>query len=338
VEPCWCSSGADGRVRFAARNEPDPNTTAVPDWHGAVTKRLESVGVGMALLYAAAAGTLAILAKVGYEAGLEVEQLLAVRFLLGAGALSTIALIRPGVSSRIGLKHVAMVLLLGALGYGAQSFMFFMALRTVEASVAELVLYLYPGLVVLGGWALYKKGVSTRHVVAVVVSFLGIAFLLKSPGLRFSPDLALALVAPMGNAAYLLAAEKLTKDIPVLSATALVAAGTAAFWTTIAWWRQDLSLPSSSAQWLVIAAFVVGPTLLGIPLLLGALSRIGSSRVALLSTVEPIVTVALAFAFLRERLTLGQLAGAGMIVGAIVLLQLPLRARRDKIAATNQKQ
>ena len=65
------------------------------------------------------------------------------------------------------------------------------------------------------------------------------------------------------------------------------------------------------------------PTMFAISAFLAALPRIGASRTALLSTVEPVVTVTLAFALLGDRFGLLQLAGAALILASAVLLQLP---------------
>ena len=52
------------------------------------------------------------------------------------------------------------------------------------------------------------------------------------------------------------------------------------------------------------------------------LKRVGPSEAAILSTAEPVVTVALAFVVLGERLTPAQLLGGALVLGAVVLLQL----------------
>ena len=52
------------------------------------------------------------------------------------------------------------------------------------------------------------------------------------------------------------------------------------------------------------------------------LRRVGPSEAAILSTFEPIVTVALALVVLGERLSEPQLAGGALVLAAVVLLQL----------------
>ena len=53
----------------------------------------------------------------------------------------------------------------------------------------------------------------------------------------------------------------------------------------------------------------------------GALARIGSARTALISTVEPVVTVALAVGLLDESLRPIQVVGAVLILTSVLVLQ-----------------
>lgn len=55
------------------------------------------------------------------------------------------------------------------------------------------------------------------------------------------------------------------------------------------------------------------------------LQRTGPTNAAILSTFEPVVTAGLAAALLGEQLTPVQLAGAGLVLAAAVVLQLRRR-------------
>jgi drug/metabolite transporter (DMT)-like permease len=51
--------------------------------------------------------------------------------------------------------------------------------------------------------------------------------------------------------------------------------------------------------------------------------RIGAARAALVSTVEPVYTITLATLLFGERLTLVQVLGGALVIGAVLLVQLP---------------
>jgi drug/metabolite transporter (DMT)-like permease len=67
--------------------------------------------------------------------------------------------------------------------------------------------------------------------------------------------------------------------------------------------------------------------MIAISLFLAGLPRIGAPQAALLSTVEPVVTLALAVTLLGDRLRPGQLLGAAAVLLAVVIVHLQPEAR-----------
>ena len=61
--------------------------------------------------------------------------------------------------------------------------------------------------------------------------------------------------------------------------------------------------------------------MIAISLFLAGLPRIGAARAALLSTLEPVVTVALAVALLGDRFSFLQAAGGVLVLLAVVVVQ-----------------
>jgi len=116
---------------------------------------------------------------------------------------------------------------------------------------------------------------------------------------------------------------------PVLAGVPGVAAGTlsilgrALSWTLVALFTGAFRVPVGGAQWAAVMAIAVVPTIFAISAFLAAMPRIGASRTALLSTVERVVTVVLAFALLGDRFGPGQVLGALLVLGSVVSLQLP---------------
>ena len=90
-----------------------------------------------------------------------------------------------------------------------------------------------------------------------------------------------------------------------------------------------LDLPSGSSQWAVVAAVVVLPTLVAIPLLFAAVERIGAGLTALIATTEPVFTVFFGALFLDEEPAANQVVGGALILFAAVLAQ---RSAGDAVA------
>jgi drug/metabolite transporter (DMT)-like permease len=79
-------------------------------------------------------------------------------------------------------------------------------------------------------------------------------------------------------------------------------------------------LPTTGPGWAAIAAVVVVATVIPIVTFLAGLERIGPTNAAMLSVLEPLVTVMLGALLLGETLTTAMLLGGGLILGAVLLL------------------
>jgi drug/metabolite transporter (DMT)-like permease len=79
-------------------------------------------------------------------------------------------------------------------------------------------------------------------------------------------------------------------------------------------------LPATGQGWVAILAIVVIATLIPVAAFLAGLERIGPTNAAMLSTLEPVVTVLLAYWWLNETLTPVALIGGGLILMAVLLL------------------
>jgi drug/metabolite transporter (DMT)-like permease len=111
----------------------------------------------MVLVSATAFGTLSILAKLAYLAGVGTEQLLAFRFVLAAAGMWGIAVILRQNPLRFRRRDLVTLIALGGIFYTAQSLTYFSALRSLPASLCVLIAYVYPSLVVVAGWLVLRR-------------------------------------------------------------------------------------------------------------------------------------------------------------------------------------
>jgi drug/metabolite transporter (DMT)-like permease len=289
--------------------------------------RVELVGGLMAAGAAVAFGTLGVLGKLSYSLGIDVQQLLALRFLLAAAGMHVLAQLAGQSPTRLGRRTLLTLVAMGAIGYAGQSLTYFVALKSIPASLASLILFIYPSLVAVGAWRLYGRPIGPRHVAALVGSFVGVALLLGGAHLVLSPAIALALTAAFMYAAYLLVGDRVLVGLPPLGASAVTMSGTAFTFTLLALGSGQLRPPPSLAGWAVVLTIAVVPSMLAITLLLAALPRIGGGRTAILGALEPVVTVLLAIAVLGDRLSELQIAGGILVLAAVVFVQWPATRR-----------
>ncbi|MEA2439969.1 MAG: hypothetical protein QOH76_1393 [Thermoleophilaceae bacterium] len=290
----------------------------------AVRSRTHLVGAVMCAASAASFGAMAIFGKLAYDAGVGVLTLLVVRFVL-AGLILSVANAARRPRPRLRRRRTLLIALgLGAIGYAAQSGLFFTALTRIDAGLTALVLYLYPSLVTLAAVALGRDHLDRVRVASLSLAFLGLALVLfvGDPAHVEPLGVALALGAAVAYTGYILISDTVLSDsVDPLALSALVCVGAAASFGVAAAVSGEASLSFDPIGWVWLAAIVLVSTVLAIVLFFGGLARVGPSRASIISTIEPLVTVTLAFLVFGEELTITQLAGGALVLTSVVLLQ-----------------
>jgi drug/metabolite transporter (DMT)-like permease len=273
---------------------------------------------------AASFGAMGIFGKLAYDAGVGVLTLLVVRFVLAAvilGAANGARRPRPRLPGRRGLL---IALGLGAIGYAAQSGLFFSALTRIDAGLCALALYIYPSLVTLGAVALGRDRLDRVRVASLLLAFAGLALVLfvGNPAHVDALGVALALGAAVAYTGYILVSDTVVSNrIDPLELSAFVCAGAAVSFALAAAVSGKASLSFDAIGWLWLGAIAVVSTVLAIVLFFGGLARVGPSRASIISTIEPLVTVTLAAIVFGEALTATQLAGGALVLASVVMLQ-----------------
>lgn len=83
---------------------------------------------------------------------------------------------------------------------------------------------------------------------------------------------------------------------------------------------QGPTFPRSIDGWAALLAIALISTVLAILAFFAGMTRLGPTNAALLSTVEPIVSVLLGALILSEILTAPRILGGVLILGAVILL------------------
>jgi len=293
-------------------------------------------GALLCLLSAAAFGTLGIFGRLASDAGASIASTLLVRFGVAALLFWVLLWFWGGWGRLRRLpRHVVLTGLgLGAVGYSLQSGLYFAAIQRLDVSLVALLLYTYPAFVTVAALVLGRVGASLRTTVALVVASVGLVLVLLAAGAG-TFDLGgalLALAASVTYTTYILISDRIIGAIDPFALAALVLTGaTASFTVTgLATGSLDLSLPADAWLWLLLIALV--STVVAVSAFFAGLRLVGPSEAAILSTFEPVVTVALAYAVLGERLAPAQLLGGALVLAAVVLLQLRPRRPRERTA------
>ena len=294
-------------------------------------QRADPAGAALCLLSAAGFGAMAIFGKLAYDAGVSTLSLLFVRFALASAIFALLLVARPATARSLraaGSRTLAVGLALGAIGYATQAGLFFAALQRLDASLLALVLYTFPAWVMLGSFALGREQPTRRRVLALALASTGLVVLLAgaSAGAVDAAGVAMGLGAALTYTVYILVADRAGLEISSIALTTLVCFGAMCTLGLVGVASGSLDLALGADAWLWLALIAVVSTALPIVAFFAGLARVGPSTAAILSTFEPVVTVALAYLAFSEVLSGIQLVGAALVLGAAVLLAAPVGA------------
>jgi drug/metabolite transporter (DMT)-like permease len=276
--------------------------------------REEGRGLGLVALSTVAYGLLPVFGKVAYAAGVRPMALLAWRYVIAALVLALLERgHRPPLRVRLRLWAIGGIFVFNSVAY-------FRALEIIPASVTSLVLYVYPVLVALLAGALGLERLRLRVLAAAGAAFAGCALTAGGApqGARLaSAGVAWALAAALVYALYLVASARFGEGVPARQLALHVAqvAGIACIGLGLA--DGGLGVPADPRAVASVLGIAVVSTVLAMVTFLAGMALIGPTRASVLSSLEVVVTLALAALFLDERLSGWQWLGAALILAAV---------------------
>jgi drug/metabolite transporter (DMT)-like permease len=277
--------------------------------------------LGSSLGYA----TLPNLGKMALDAGVGVLPLLTWRFAIGA---TLVWLVLFATGGAIPSKNVRLPLVgLGAL-YATNSFAFMAALKWMPASLASLVFFTYPAVVVILARIFIGEPFTTRRLTSLILALIGCSLTagvwLQGGDLR---GLLLMLASVLVIAVFIVASHPVLKASPELGGSAVILTATAVVTAAVTALATNFAIPGGARVLVIIFLLGALSTALPVTLFLVGIKWIGPARAAVFSTMEPVFTVILAGLLLGERLSPLQMLGGGLILFAVIWLRLekPLR-------------
>jgi drug/metabolite transporter (DMT)-like permease len=217
-------------------------------------------------------------------------------------------------------REFGATLVLGLL-IAAQTVLIQLAVALMPATLAILFFYTYPFFIGLGAALLGDERFSGRLAVALAAAFAGLALVLGVGGERVNlAGLAAAIGAALSFAAAVVLTPRLAPGLAAPLRTFYMLAATAVLFVVLLGATLDVRLPASTPGWvgLVGLALFYAAGITGLFLLLPLLGPVQSSVVL---NLEPVAVAIIAWAVLGETLAGTQIAGALIVVTAVIFFQ-----------------
>ena len=258
------------------------------------------------------------------------------RGLLGATFLLLVMLLGKLPFNGRAVKRNALYLAMSGLMLGFNWILLFEAYRYTTIAVATLCYYLAPIIVVAVSPLVFKERLGLFRILCVLAALIGMVFVsgaaeggLPAPGQ--AKGIALALGAALLYAAIVISNKKmqgisgLERTVVQLGISALVLLPYNLF--TVQGPLPSLELPAL----LLLLAVGIIHTGLAYFLYFGCMEELPSQTVAILAYVDPVTAVLLSALVLKEPMSAGMWLGAALVIAAAVLLELPVKNKREKL-------
>jgi drug/metabolite transporter (DMT)-like permease len=272
----------------------------------------------------------AIIVKLAFRYGVDALTLLALRMVFSAPMFVALAWWDSRREKREPLAPADLraIAILGFIGYYLASYFDFLGLQYVTAALERLLLFIHPTFVLILAAILFKRRITLRDLVAVILSYTGIAFVFGHDLATQPGNVALGafwvLLSALFYAAYLLGSGRIVGRVGSIRFSCL--AGIVSCVAVIAHFAVVRDISAILAQPMPVYNLAIlmaaASTVLPIVLTSEGIRRIGASHASIVASIGPIATIFLGAVFLDEAITAVQLAGAALVLAGIVAISM----------------
>ncbi|WP_157272183.1 DMT family transporter [Azohydromonas aeria] len=268
----------------------------------------------------------AIIVKLAYRHGADAVTVIMLRMLFALPLFLLLAWWAGRGKPRLTARDWRAVALLGFSGYYLASYLDFLGLQYVSASLERLVLYLNPTLVLLLGWALFGRRATARQWIAMGVSYAGVLLAFGQEA-RFAGEQAvlgtlLVLGSALSYALYLTWSGEEVRRLGAMRLTGL--ATSVACVLCIAQFLLLRPLDSlaqlAPPVWWLSLLNATACTFAPVLMVMLAIARIGPAAAAQTGMIGPMSTIAMGVLILGEPFTPGVGAGTVLVLAGVALL------------------
>lgn len=292
-------------------------------------KRDYYLGIIFVIIGAIAFSAKAVMIKFAYAYGANVDpiSLMMLRMVMALPFFLVVAFWTNRNSSHepLSRKDWVAIILLGILGYYMASLLDFKGLQYISAGLERLILFLYPTFVVLLSAIFLKRKISRSEVLALLLSYGGIMFVVMDNVAIDSVNVMKGGLLVAGSALafafFLIGSGEMIKRVGSTRFTAY--AMTISCIVTILHYvvTHEFLLPDFPEQVYGLALLLaIVSTVIPAFLMNAGIRRVGASSASIMSSIGPISTLILAYFLLDETINSIQLIGTALVVMGVYLV------------------
>lgn len=290
------------------------------------------IGIAGVILFS----TKAVVIKLAYQHDVDPLSLLLLRMLFALPIYTGILLLskprKEAERNQVRKRDYLWLFMAGMLGYYLASFFDFLGLVYIKASLERVILFVYPTIVVLLSYLIFRKKITRRQAVSIFVTYVGIIVtfateLQISGGDKVVLGAFLIFVSAVAYAAYLVSSNGLIAKFGTLRFTAYAMIVSCIcvsthFLVTLTFGSVD---PMSIFQFSPIVYYytffmAVFCTVIPSFMVSHSIKYLGASNFAVVGSLGPISTIFLAFIFLGETMNWMQVLGTILVIIGVYII------------------
>ncbi|MGR8947086.1 MAG: DMT family transporter [Gammaproteobacteria bacterium] len=225
---------------------------------------------------------------------------------------------------------IAGAMLAGVVSYYIAAWLDFVALSLIDAGLERILLFSYPVIVVIVRAVIARRLPSLRVLMALVFIYSGVVLAVGGLDAELwhqnRVGAGLVLLSACFFSYYLIANERYAKRAGSVGFIVYaVSAAAIALLIHFAIFNDFSELAISVKAWGYLLLMTTFTNVLPLFLFSEGIRRIGAERAAIISTIGPPATIALAAYLLGERMSAIQLGGAALIIVGIIVVEYRFR-------------
>lgn len=256
-----------------------------------------------------------------YQAGMDTDSVLFLRYLIAVPIVALTARLR-GQRFKL-LAAERMPLLLMGVMMAATSWTLFKSYNYMDAGIASTILFIYPLLVAVIMRFFFKEKLKPLTIICLTMATAGIGLLYKAPdGATLSlVGTVFVLLSALTYAVYIVGVnQSALKQTPTLTISFYVMCIASLLFFCKSGFGQNLQLPSHWYLWFNILALSLFTTTVSFVCTTLAIQYVGSTATAILGVLEPVTAIFFGITVFGETLTMRDVCGLLLIIVAVTLV------------------
>ncbi|MFD3156005.1 DMT family transporter [Haloimpatiens sp. FM7330] len=289
-------------------------------------------GIFYIMFSAASFGIMPILAKIAYNDGANAVTVLVFRFFLAAVILFPYILIKK-LNLKLSKKQFVHIFIYGAINNSATCLTLFLSYNYMSVGMATTMHFIYPVVVTVLAVLIYKEKLYKGKVIALLCSVIGIYCLVG--GSHANIDIKGVILAVSSGIFYGLyiigVGHSEIKNMDTFLATFYISVFVSSILFIYGQVTNEFVLNIKLCSFLCMLGIAFISTVVALVTFLKGVQIIGSSNAAVLSTLEPIVSMILGIIVLKESMTITIVIGSIMILISVIVITLCEKKRIEKV-------